>query len=61
MYGSMTYALIGMKTDKLSAMEAYGLHCAWELEYEEDERAPEKMDTESGLKILRKYNEDLVK
>ena len=59
MTGSVTFALFGEATDKLSPEEAYGLHCAWELEMNEDSRAPKERSPQSGLQILKKYNSNL--
>jgi len=59
MVGSITFALFGEATQDLSPVEVYGLHCAWELESNEDSRAPKKRSPASGLKILKQYNKDL--
>ena len=59
MAGSVTFALFGEATDKLSPEEAYGLHCAWELEMNEDSRVPKERSPQSGLQILKKYNSNL--
>ena len=56
MVGSVTFALFGETTVRGSPAEAYALHCAWELELNEDERAPAARSVEAGLAILRRYN-----
>lgn len=59
MVGSVTFALFGEATEKLSPEEAYGLHCAWELQWNEDPRAPEKRTAQAGLELLREKNKEL--
>lgn len=56
MVGSITFALFGEATEDLSPEEVYGLHCAWELEANEDPRAPAERTPEAGLAILREHN-----
>ena len=56
MVGSVTYALADEDTEQLSVPEAYGLHCAWELEMMDDARAPPFRDPKAGLRILRGLN-----
>jgi len=56
MVGSVTFALFGEATADLSAEDAYGLHCAWELQCREDPRAPRKRTAAAGRRILAKYN-----
>lgn len=57
MVGSVTFALFGEATADLAAEDAYGLHCAWELECNGDRRAPKKRSAAAGRRILAKYNE----
>lgn len=59
--GSITFALFGETTAELSPMEVYALHCCWELEFNEDGRAPEKRTVATGLKLLREHNPELAK
>ena len=59
MTGSITFALRGIETAELSPMEAYGLHCAWELQHLKDPRAPQEVSVDSGLAILKEYNPQL--
>ena len=59
MVGSVTYAMADEDTEDLSVAEAYGLHCAWELEMMDDARAPPTRDPKAGLRILKALNPDL--
>lgn len=52
MVGSMTFALFGEATAELSAEDVYGLHCCWELEMNQDPRAPKERSVAAGKKIL---------
>ena len=56
MVGSVTFALFGEATADLSAEDLYGLHCAWELECNRDERAPAKRTPQSGRLLLAQHN-----
>ena len=56
MVGSVTFALFGETTADLSPEDAYGLHCAWELEMNEDPRAPKQRTAAAGRKLLRAAN-----
>lgn len=56
MVGSVTFALFGETTADKSAEEAYALHCAWELEMNEDPRAPAERTVEAGMRILGRHN-----
>jgi len=57
MIGSVTFALFGEATQSLSPEDVYGLHCCWELEMNQDSRAPKKRTASAGREILCKYNE----
>lgn len=57
MVGSTTFALFGETTTDLSPMEAYALHCCWELEQAEDPRAPSERSVAAGLEILGEHND----
>lgn len=59
MVGSVTFALFSEASENLSPEEAYGLHCAWELQWNEDPRAPEEQTAQAGLKLLREKNKKL--
>ncbi len=59
MVGSVTCAMADYETEGLTVAEAYGLHCAWELEMLDDVRAPPFRDPKAGLRILREANPDL--
>ena len=56
MVGSDTFALFGEDTAGLSPEDIYGLHCCWELEMNEDPRAPEERTPEAGRRILAEHN-----
>jgi hypothetical protein len=58
MVGSVTFALFGESTEDRSPEEVYGLHCAWELEMNQDPRAPEERSAAAGMRILATYNPD---
>ena len=53
MVGSVTFALFGEATADLCPEDVYGLHCCWELERNEDPRAPKKRTAKAGRKLLR--------
>lgn len=57
--GSVTFALFGETTANLKPLEAYALHCCWELQWTDDERAPEERSVEAGLALLQESNPDL--
>ena len=52
MVGSITFALFGESTDGMPVEDIYGLHCAWELEANQDPRAPDERTPAAGRKIL---------
>lgn len=52
MFGSITFALFGEATADMSPEDAYGLHCCWELEMNDDPRAPKKRTAKAGRKLL---------
>jgi hypothetical protein len=56
MVGSVTFALAGEATGDLAPEAVYALHCAWELQCNEDPRAPEKRTVASGMRILARHN-----
>ncbi|MEL7371130.1 MAG: hypothetical protein AAFN74_19570 [Myxococcota bacterium] len=59
MVGSVTFAMADEDTETLTVAEAYGLHCAWELEMLDDPRTPSERTPQAGLQILRAANPDL--
>ena len=59
MVGSVTFALVGESTEDKTPAEIYALHCAWELEGNEDPRAPKERTVAAGLRILRQANPDV--
>jgi hypothetical protein len=52
MVGSITFALFGETTADTSPEDAYGIHCCWELEVNEDPRAPRPRSAKAGRKLL---------
>jgi hypothetical protein len=52
MVGSITFALFGETTADMSPEDAYGIHCCWELEVNDDPRAPNKRTAKAGRKLL---------
>lgn len=52
MFGSITFALFGETTADTSAEDAYGIHCCWELEVNDDPRAPKQRTARAGRKLL---------
>lgn len=54
--GSVTWAMFGSNTTEMRVEDIYGLHCAWELQSNEDAEAPAEMDADAGRRILLKYN-----
>jgi hypothetical protein len=57
MVGSVTFALFGEVTAELSPLDAYALHCCWELETNQDERAPGERSVSAGREILGRDND----
>ncbi len=55
--GATTFSLFGEVTEDMEPEEMYALHCAWELEFMQDKRAPKKRTVRAGLRILGDYNE----
>ncbi len=59
MVGSVTFALFGETTAAITPVEAYALHCCWELEISQDPRTPSPRSVAAGLAILKQYNPNL--
>jgi hypothetical protein len=57
MVGSITFALFGEATTELSPEDIYGLHCCWELEGNNDPRAPKERTPSAGRAILGQHND----
>jgi hypothetical protein len=53
MVGSVTFALFGETTPDMPPEDAYGIHCCWELEINDDPRAPKKRSAKAGRKLLK--------
>jgi hypothetical protein len=54
--GSTTFALGSRATANLAPEDVYGLHCCFELEMNEDPRAPKTSSAANGRKILSRSN-----
>lgn len=52
MVGSITYALHGECPKTLPPEEVYALHCCWELQINQDPRAPKERSADAGLTLL---------
>lgn len=52
MFGSITFALFGETTADMSPEDAYGIHCCWELEVNDDPRTPKQRSAKAGRKLL---------
>jgi hypothetical protein len=52
--GSITFALFGEATADLPPEDVYALHCCWELEVENDPRAPAERSVAAGRDLLRR-------
>ncbi len=58
--GSTTFALFGDTNPDMKPLDAYALHCCFELDFNADKRAPKKRSIAAGLKLLRKHNPQLA-
>ncbi|AMV27074.1 hypothetical protein VT84_21915 [Gemmata sp. SH-PL17] len=52
MVGSITFALFGETNAAMSPEDAYAIHCCWELDVNDDPRAPKKRTVKAGRKLL---------
>lgn len=52
MVGSITFALFGETTADMTAEDAYAIHCCWELDVNDDPRAPKTRTAKAGRKLL---------
>ncbi|HET7437450.1 MAG TPA: hypothetical protein VFN10_22290 [Thermoanaerobaculia bacterium] len=50
--GSITFAMFDTLDTDAPVEDVYGLHCAWELQANDDPRAPEELSAEAGRAIL---------
>jgi hypothetical protein len=57
MVGSITFALFDEATPDMLPEDVYGLHCCWELEMNDDPRAPEERTAEAGRALLGLHND----
>jgi hypothetical protein len=53
MVGSITFALFGETSADMSPEDAYGVHCCWELEVNDDPRAPRPRSATAGRNLLK--------
>ena len=54
MFGWATFALFGETTADLPPEDIYALHCCWELEVENDSRAPQERSAAAGRELLKR-------
>jgi hypothetical protein len=52
MVGSITFALAGETSPDMPVDDLYALHCVWELQANDDERAPDELSAEAGRALL---------
>ena len=52
MYGSITFSLFDETNPDMTPEDVYALHCCWELEANDDPRAPEERTIAAGRAIL---------
>jgi hypothetical protein len=52
MVGSITFALFGSTSPEMPPEDLYAIHCVWELQANEDPRAPEDLDVTIGRELL---------
>jgi hypothetical protein len=56
--GSITWAMFGDSRPQ-HPMEVYALHCCWELQTNDDPRAPSERSVAAGRRILGDYNPEM--
>jgi hypothetical protein len=56
MVGGVTMSLFGESLPTADPVDAYALHCCWELQVRENPRAPKERTVELGRKILAEHN-----
>lgn len=55
--GSTTWAMLGDEADAaMPPLDVYAIHCCWELEANEDSRAPAERSVAAGRRLLAKHN-----
>jgi hypothetical protein len=63
MAGSITFSLFSETSKQMKLLDIYGLHCARELQSNNDRRAPASSQVQAtakaGVAILKQYNSDL--
>jgi hypothetical protein len=50
--GSITFSLFSETTADMPPEDVYALHCCWELETNQDPRAPQKRSASAGRTLL---------
>ncbi len=53
MVGSTTWAMFEITKPTMKPEEIYGIHCCWELQAEEDPRAPKKILGKTGWEMIQ--------
>lgn len=59
MVGSVTCSLVGETTADLPASDVYALHCCWELQTNDDPRAPRCRSVKAGKTLVERYNRSM--
>jgi hypothetical protein len=58
MTGSITFSLIDEANVDMPPEDIYALHCCWELEANEDPRAPSERSIEAGRALIESAQQD---
>lgn len=58
LFGSTTWAMLDdeTKAGMIEPLDVYALHCCWELESNEDPRAPKERSVAAGRRLLAEHN-----
>jgi hypothetical protein len=59
MVGSVTCSLIGETSSDLAASDVYALHCCWEMQNNNDRRAPRCRSVKAGRTLVDRYNRSM--
>jgi len=60
MTGSITFSLIDETSPGMPPDDIYALHCCWEMEVNEDPRAPTERSVEAGRALIDAAQKDDV-
>jgi hypothetical protein len=60
MTGSITFSLIDETSPEMSADDIYAMHCCWELEANDDPRAPVERTVAAGRALIEAAQRDDV-